>query len=266
VNECTIGLRKYAHAAHAVCGPLGNGRQPVEEAQMFDQFLHDLTEPNHMVGHINYFLLIVSMLMRRMFWLRVFAIGSGSVEIVYRSVFVVDPVSVVWEALFVLVNVVQLVILWIDENHHRFDEDEMHFVDSMPASVERQALKRLLAIANRRSFAPGERLITEGEAVKEVLYLTSGIAQIEANGRVIAVCRPGDYLGEMSYLTGAPASATVVAAEPMRVLAFEQKRLHDAVARDASIHQAMETGLNRNLVGKLVRANLANAAPRSSPA
>jgi len=37
-----------------------------------------------MVGHINYFLLIVSMLMRRMFWLRVFAIGSGSMRIVYR--------------------------------------------------------------------------------------------------------------------------------------------------------------------------------------
>lgn len=231
------------------------------EAQLFDQFLHDLTDPNHMVGHINYFLLIISMMMRRMFWLRVFAIASGSVEVIYRSMFVVDPVSVVWEALFVLVNVVQLVILWIDEHHNRFDADEQHFVASMPASVERQALKRLLAMANRRSFAPGDRLIAEGEPVAEVLYLCSGLAQIEADGRVIAVCRPGDYLGEMSYLTGAPASATVIAAEPMRVLAFEQKRLHDAVARDSSIHQAMEAGLNRNLVGKLVRANRASAAP-----
>jgi len=238
----------------------------LEEAHLFDQFLHDLTEPNHMVGHINYFLLIISMLMRRMFWLRVFAIASGSVEVVYRSFFVVDPVSVVWEALFVLVNIVQLIILWIDEHHHRFDADEKHFVDSMPASVERQALKRLLAIAERCSFAPGDRLIGEGEEVSHVLYLCSGIAQIEANGRVIAVCRPGDYLGEMSYLTGAPASATVVAAEPMRVLAFEQKRLHEAVDRDASIHQAMEAGLNRNLVGKLVRANQARANPEPRPA
>lgn len=239
---------------------------PPEEAQLFDQFLHDLTDPNHMVGHINYFLLIISMLMRRMFWLRVFAIASGSVEIIYRALFVVDPVSVVWEALFVLVNIVQLIILWIDEHHNRFDADEQHFVDSMPASVERQALKRLLALATHRSVAPGERLITEGETVRDVLYLCSGIARIEADGRVIAVCRPGDYLGEMSYLTGAPASATVVAAEPMRVLAFEQRRLHEAVSRDASIHQAMEAGLNRNLVGKLVRANVANLSPRPSPA
>ncbi|MBL8592271.1 MAG: hypothetical protein JNK01_06265, partial [Devosia sp.] len=48
------------------------------------------------------------------------------------------------------------------------------------------------------------------------------------------------------------------------VLAFDQQRLHAAVASDAAIHRAMEAGLNRNLVGKLVRANTARVAPLSA--
>lgn len=222
---------------------------------MFDTFLHDLTEPNHMVGHLNYALLIISMLMRKMFWLRVFAIGSGSVEIVYRAVFVVDPVSVVWEAIFVLVNIIQLAILWYDDHHHDFEGEQKHFVDSMPQGIERQSLKRLLALSEARSFAPGERLIGEGQAVPSLLYIAEGVAQIEAGGRPIAVCRPGDFLGEMSFLTGSMASANVEAVTPIRVLAFDQTRLHAAMEADASIRRAMEAGLNRNLVGKLVRAN-----------
>lgn len=225
------------------------------EARLLEQFLHDLTDPPHMVGHINYALLIISMMMRKMFWLRVFAIGSGSVEVIYRSVFVVDPVSVVWEALFVLVNIVQLIILWYDEHHHDFRDDERHFVDSMPKGVEKQALKRLLALAEPRRFESGEALIREGQPVDSVLYIADGVAQISNADRLIAVCRPGDYLGEMSFLTGAQASATVTAVSPIRVLAFEQRRLHQAIESDVSVRRAIEAGLNRNLVGKLVRAN-----------
>ena len=81
------------------------------------------------------------------------------------------------------------------------------------------------------------------------------VAQIEAGGRPIAVCRPGDFLGEMSFLTGSMASANVEAVTLIRVLAFDQTRLHAAMEADASIRRAMEAGLNRNLVGKLVRAN-----------
>ena len=39
-----------------------------------------------LVGHTSYLLLVVSMLMRRMFWLRVFVIASAIVAITYDAV------------------------------------------------------------------------------------------------------------------------------------------------------------------------------------
>ena len=222
---------------------------------MFDQFLHDLTEPNHMVGHINYFLLIVSMLMRRMFWLRVFAIGSGSVEIVYRSVFVVDPVSVVWEALFVLVNVVQLVLIWYYEYHHRFDEEHKHFADNMPDTVDRSAIKRLLDLADLERYDPGTVLTTEGHAVTKLVYIADGIVKIEHGDRVVAICGPGDYIGELSFLSGNPASANTTVVKPCRALVFDQAKLTAAMASDAQLRRTLDSALNKNLAGKLSRSN-----------
>lgn len=232
-------------------------------SSLFDQLLTGLTNPVILFGHFTYFLLIVSMLMRRMVWLRSFAVASGVAKIIYRAFFVFDPVSVLWETVFVLVNIGQLLLIWYYERHHRFTEDQRHFVDSMPLSVERRVLKRLLSFATVREIPADEVLVREGEVVKDLLYVATGVARIESAGRIIAVCGPGDYLGEMSFLSGEAATATVVASRPMRVLAFDQQRLHAAVTSDAAIHRAMEAGLNRNLVGKLVRANTARTAPLS---
>lgn len=230
---------------------------------LFDQLLTGLTNPVILFGHFTYFLLIVSMLMRRMVWLRSFAVASGVAKIIYRAFFVFDPVSVLWETVFVLVNIGQLLLIWYYERHHRFTEDQRHFVDSMPLSVERRVLKRLLSFATVREIPADAVLVGEGEVVKDLLYVATGVARIESAGRIIAVCGPGDYLGEMSFLSGEAATATVVASRPMRVLAFDQQRLHAAVISDAAIHRAMEAGLNRNLVGKLVRANTARITPLS---
>ena len=61
----------------------------------------------------------------------------------------------------------------------------------------------------------------------------------------------------MSFVTGAPASATAIAAKPMRYLAFEQARLRAAVEADNDLRQALDASLNHNLVGKLAKANAA---------
>lgn len=244
-----------------VANALAFAREQKSASHMPHDLFRELTDPVALFGHFTYFLLIVSMLMRRMVWLRSLAVASGLAKIVYRGFFAFDPVSVVWETIFVAVNLCQLLIIWYYERHHRFAEDERGFVDSMPKGVERQALQRLLRLAEMREFAVDDALTREGEAVKDLMYVSSGVARIERGGRIIAVCGPGDYLGEVSFLSGVPATATAIAAKPVRVLAFDQAKLRALVTSDAAIRRAMEAGLNRNLVGKLARTS---AAPQEA--
>jgi hypothetical protein len=219
-----------------------------------DELRAGLTDPVILFGHFTY-LLLISMLMRRMVALRLLAVASGLAKIVYRAVFVLDPVSVLWETIFVIVNVVQLVLIWYYEHHHRFSEEHEHFARNMPADVDRSALKRLLDLSDLQRFPADAILTREGDAVTRPLYVADGIVKIEHGGRVVAICGPGDYIGELSYLSGNAASATAVVVKPVRVLSFEQSRLAAAIKVDVPLRRALESALNRNLAGKLVRAN-----------
>lgn len=220
-----------------------------------DELRAGLTDPVILFGHFTYLLLIISMLMRRMVALRLLAVASGLAKIVYRAVFVLDPVSVLWETIFVIVNVVQLVLIWYYEHHHRFSEEHEHFARNMPADVDRSALKRLLDLSDLQRFPADAILTREGDAVTRLLYVADGIVKIEHGGRVVAICGPGDYIGELSYLSVNAASATAVVVKPVRVLSFEQSRLAAAIKVDVPLRRALESALNRNLAGKLVRAN-----------
>lgn len=222
---------------------------------MFDELIASLLDPAHLLTQVPYALLVLSMLMNDMGWLRAIAVSAGVIRIVNRAFFEIDPVIVVWESIFVAVNVGQLLLLWYYARRHRFSADEGHFVDNLPKDVERRKLRRLLRMASIATAEPGTKLTREGETVAEVIYLAEGVVQIEREGRIIAVCGPGDFLGEMSFLSGNPASATTVVVKPVRYFAFEQQKLRTALAADSDLRRAMDFGFSQNLIGKLAKTN-----------
>jgi len=229
-----------------------------------DELLRGLSDPVILFGHFTYFLLIASMLMRRMVTLRLLAVASGLAKIVYRAVFILDPVSVLWETIFVIVNVIQLLIIWYYEYHHRFAEEHKHFADNMPDTVDRSAIKRLLDLADLERFDPGKQLTGEGEKVTQLVYIADGIVKVEHADRVVAICGPGDYIGELSFLSGNPATATATVVKPTRALVFDQAKLTAAIANDMQLRRTLESALNKNLAGKLMRSN--GPAPAGQPA
>ena len=220
----------------------------------FQLFWDRMLDPSHILTHVPYALLVLSMLMNDMGWLRAIAIAAGLIRIINRAWFEVDPIIVFWEVIFVAVNVGQLAILWYYARRHRFAEHESHFAASMPSNVDRRSVRRLLKLARLRRAEPGEKLTVEGALVGELIFIAEGVVQIERGGAIVAVCGPGDFLGEMSFVTGGPASATAVVARPLRYLAFDQMRLRNAIESDSELKQAMDASFNRNLVGKLAKS------------
>jgi CRP-like cAMP-binding protein len=56
------------------------------------------------------------------------------------------------------------------------------------------------------------------------------------------------------------ATATATVVKPARILTFDQTRLAQAVEGDLQLRRTLESALNRNLAGKLTRANDQEAA------
>jgi extracellular factor (EF) 3-hydroxypalmitic acid methyl ester biosynthesis protein len=73
----------------------------------------------------------------------------------------------------------------------------------------------LLAAAPVKAYAPGEVVLERNVRLRAIFVVDEGSVRVERDdgGHVItlAVLGPGQFFGEMSFVDGAPTSATVVA-------------------------------------------------------
>lgn len=212
-----------------------------------------------MIGHASYVLLIASMLMTRMVWLRILAIGSGVLAAVYSAFWLDDPVSVFWEMLFVLTNVGQLTITSYLNRRTRFTTEERTFYEIAVPGLEPAHARQLLQAGRWVDAEPGAVLTRQGERVSDLVFITSGEARVEVDGQLVGSCATGDFVGEISVSTGIPATATVTAVAPIRYLAFERGVLMKLLGRSSEIAQAVELSYRHGLRDKLIRANMAMA-------
>lgn len=85
------------------------------------------------------------------------------------------------------------------------------------------------------SFAPGACLVQEGESVDGLLLISSGVVQarwadlVDSPGPLLG---PGSVLGDISYLLGGVARASVIALEPVDALRLSRQGLETLMDRD----------------------------------
>jgi hypothetical protein len=223
-------------------------------------FLADLWSPHFAWAHWPYALLVLSMLMRDIVWLRAIAIVAGVSRIFIRATILYDPVTVAWETALVLINIGQLLLIWWDKGHSHANEDEALLATTIMPGQSGRAVRRLIGLAQWRSVGEGTVLLKEGQAVNELLFVADGAARIERGGALVAICSRGDFVGEMGFVSGNAATATVVADRPMRIASFDAAALKTSLSGDKDLRHALEASFNRNLIGKLNRSNDSSAA------
>ena len=224
------------------------------------EFWSDFSKPENFIGHFAYVLLILSMMMRNMNWLRFFAIMAGSISAVFYFT-IRDFVSMFWESMFTLVNIAQFALLQIENRRGRFTSDEETFITACLADVERAYARRLVKLGAWVEVQENITLFTENTCPDQLVFLVQGEADVTRNGKQIGTVRQGDFLGEMSYLTGQKATATVVTTMPTRFLAFDRDILKSHLDKNSEVRYAIEASFNRNLVSKLVNTNQGNLKP-----
>jgi NTE family protein len=127
-----------------------------------------------------------------------------------------------------------------------------------------QVIDSLLASASRREYTTGQTLIAEGEHPRLMSLVLGGFADVFIAGRGAQPQRinrvgPGSTLGEMSLLSGEPASATVRAATPLQCLVLSRAEVHALAECYPRVYQ----NIGASLALKIARADR-RAAGRGS--
>ena len=217
--------------------------------------LSSALSPGGFVGHLAYILLILSMLMRRMAWLRILVIASALVGIAYSVIWLSDPVSSFWETLLVAVNVVQLAITWRQNSSARFSREDLAFANRRLRGLSPGEQRRVLDAGRWENLPAGTVLTTEGQEVSDLFFLSDGEADVRYEGRELARCGPGTYIGEMSFVGGGPASATVTTVRPSRIWRISRETLAMFDQKHPTWLAVLEAGISRDMRRKILDHN-----------
>lgn len=127
------------------------------------------------------------------------------------------------------------------------------------------------------TYRCGEILIAAGSVPDRLFLIQSGYVSIRQDIVTIAMCGPGETVGEMTFLTADPrasASASAVAETDVEVLAIQSAQLRTLLAVDtdfaARFFQALALLLSQRLLtasrrqNRLLRPNRAHAAETSA--
>ncbi|MCB1503196.1 MAG: cyclic nucleotide-binding domain-containing protein [Bauldia sp.] len=100
-------------------------------------------------------------------------------------------------------------------------------------------LDALALVAWREDFDRGAVLMREGEPGNSLLVIASGDVSITVAGRsqTVATLGPGDVVGEMSLLAGAPRSATVAALRPVVAYRIGKAQLQPILGHSPSLYE-----------------------------
>lgn len=213
-----------------------------------------------LLSHISYAIGALSFALRDVFYLRCVAMVSSAVMVTAHLVggMYAAP-AVVWHSLFVLIHGTRVMMMVYGERAARFTAEERELHETLFRSFTKLEFMKLLRAGRWGTAEPGSVLTREGEKVERVLLISHGLAAVHVGGRQVAELRDGQLVGEMSFVTGEPATATVLVREPTRYLAWSQPELRGLLNRNPSMRFAMDQALSREITRKLMTSTQAHA-------
>src|SRR5262249_52885665 len=172
-----------------------------------------------------------------------------------------------WTLVYNTINVVQIVRLWHERRPLRLTgEGQALYTATFRCLTPREVRRLLAARRGRGAAAATQGLIEQGTSPRQVLVLASGRAAVKVDGREVATLGPGQFAGEMSFLTGALTTAAVEVVEPMRFVSWSTPELERFLGSHPPLRAALQLVIGQDLAAKLTRDRAAkwDAAPTPS--
>ena len=212
-------------------------------------------------GHTSFALAALSFFVRDMIFLRSLAIISGIVGITYNYLISVGPLwtPIIWLSVFILINGYRIVGIILERRSIKFNEEELELHETVFQNFTSLEFMKLMRVAEWRSVEIGHQFAEQGKVIDGLNLLFNGEVIIERNGEELGHGRDGSMIGEMSFIQGGAATATVLSTRACRYVHWPKEQLTSLLNRNPSMDIAMKhvfsLDLTRNLAGPEPEAN-----------
>ena len=201
--------------------------------------------------HLANILILCSFLVRKIIILRMLSICAGIFFATYflsQNPPMTAPVG--WNALFALVNISQIILLWYQQRKIPLSPEELFLQEHFFSSLNPSEIRDLFQSAKKESFAPGTQILSEDRPTMSLLVILSGEVQFKSltsDQRYL----PGQFIGVPAYLSGKETTADVVAATSATCLEWGRDSLNQWSSSTPNRHTMLLSALSKDLLKKL---------------
>ncbi len=191
-------------------------------------------------------------LVKDIIWLRTLTIVSAATWLLYLfSGAHILWLAAFWNAAFIFVNLGRICIEMRERFSVKLSPEERDLYASTFGNLSPVEFAKLVSVGHWKTLQKGAVITEQGKPVDYVTMVHRGKAAVYVNGDLARLVSPPEFIGEVSFLTSNRASATVSAAEPMRVLAWPHKELQKFLNRHLSVRFAFRAIMSSDLARKL---------------
>ena len=114
---------------------------------------------------------------------------------------------------------------------------------------------KITKVAEWKEYKSPLPIITQGKPVKDLILIYNGLVDVIVNDKKVAELKDGQFVGEMSFLTERPATATCRVEHNAECLVWNQKNFKDLLKRNPSLYFTIQSLLSEQVSNNLVTSS-----------
>ena len=199
--------------------------------------------------------LVAAMLPHQVRNIRILCLAAGLFGLLYFIFAQEWGFGLVLAAVFLLINAMRFSELVKRARAGTMTSEERELFDHVMQIEDPTKQNRLKDLMTWNDVEVGEVLIMQDQVDPPLIYIASGRAAIIRDDVIVSECGAGEFVGEMSQISGNLASATVKVTQTMRMATLDRDALGQLTRSLPEIGRAVDNAFNRSLAVKVMRMN-----------
>ena len=210
-----------------------------------------------LAGHLAFGLIAFSFLVKDILYLRLVSVVASLFSVLYNFYIPVEPmwIAIGWNIIFILLNLYHVAVIIYEKRPVDMTDKEKELYETMFKGLTPVEFLKITKVAEWKKFNTPLPIITQGKPVKDLILIYNGTVDVIVNDKKVAELKDGQFVGEMSFLTEKPATATCRVEHNAECLVWPQKDFKDLLKRNPSLYFTIQSLLSEQVSNNLVSSS-----------
>ena len=201
-------------------------------------------------GHLAFGLIAFSFLVKDILYLRLVSVLASLFSVFYNYTIPIEPMwlAINWNIVFIVVNIYHIAVLIYEKRPVQMSPKYKELYETMFKDMTPVEFLKITKIADWIHFKEGEVITQQKHTVDTLNLIYNGTVNVTVDGSKVAQLKDGQFVGEMSFLTEKPATATCVVKHDTECLVWRQPEFKELLKRNPSLYYTIQGLLSNQLI------------------